>query len=84
MASSGGTGASSLIFVCSHHFARTHLANDAKVVKKGAVGDNLMGWLMSTERNLNLMELLACTVGLTFHVLVSLFSVVCTSECIIH
>ncbi|TMW83621.1 hypothetical protein EJD97_001176 [Solanum chilense] len=43
LASSGGTGASYLIFVYSHHYARTRLANDAKVAKKGGGGRQFDG-----------------------------------------
>lgn len=50
-------------------------------LQRREVRGSSMVWLMSTGRHSNLMELLVYTVDSTFHVLVSLFTVVCTLEC---
>lgn len=80
LASSGAAGASSLFFVYSLDYAHTRIANDAKAAKKG--GERQFNGMIDVYRRHSLlMELLDCTVDSTFHVLVSLSTVVCTSEC---
>ncbi|PHT32860.1 ADP,ATP carrier protein 1, mitochondrial [Capsicum baccatum] len=53
--------------------------DDAKAAKKG--GERQFNGMLDIYRKTLLMDFLDCTVDLTFHVLVSLSTVVCTSGC---
>merc|ERR1739838_1209237 len=78
IASGGAAGTMSLLFVYSLDYARTRLANDAKG-KGGERQFNVL--LMSMSRPSSLMVSRACTEASPSLLLVSSFTVACTSAC---